>query len=166
MSFFGQHEFAGAGERLEPGFSQSRQLIFAITIGEHGERIKVEPVITGLIERFQDARFVRVPAAPLEQRISLVAPVASEVSLQQIHHGPEMTSFFNVRLEKIAQVIERRTGVAQLSLLFDGSRLSVSLGDDDAAERIAELTRYFLVSRRSVVITKADFGVSLLRFEE
>src|SRR5205807_9469885 len=50
MSFFGQHELAGARQRLEPGFSQSRKLILAVAVGKHRERIKVEPGVTRLIE--------------------------------------------------------------------------------------------------------------------
>src|SRR5437870_13399304 len=119
MRFFGQHEFTGARQRLESRLSQSRELILAVTIRKHRESEKVQPVVARLIECFEDARFVRIAAAPLQQRISLIAAVAAKISVQQINHGPEMPALFDVYLKKIAQVVKRRTSVAELSLLLD-----------------------------------------------
>ena len=56
--------------------------------------------------------------------------------------------------------------MTELSLLFDGGRLSVALRDDYAPQRVAKLSRHFLISRRSVVVTKANPGIRLCRFEE
>ena len=67
MRFFGQHELAGARQRFESGFSQRRQLILAVAIGEHREREKVEPVVARLIEGFEDARLVGIAAASFQQ---------------------------------------------------------------------------------------------------
>ena len=68
MRFFGQHELAGARERLEPGFGQRRKLILAVAIREHREAEKVEPVVAGLIEGFEDARLVGIAAASFQAK--------------------------------------------------------------------------------------------------
>ena len=59
-----------------------------------------------MIEGFQDARLVGIAAAPFQQRVRFVAAVAAEISLQQIHHGPEVAAFFDVHLKQIAHVVE------------------------------------------------------------
>src|SRR6185369_7820747 len=63
MRFFRQHELARARERLEARFSERRELILAVAIGEHREREEVEPVVAWLIERFEYAWLVRISAA-------------------------------------------------------------------------------------------------------
>ena len=72
-----------------------------------------------MIEGFENARLVGIAAASFEQRVGFVATIASEVTVQQVDHGPEMTALFDVYLKQIAQVVKRRTRLAELSLLFD-----------------------------------------------
>src|SRR5262249_61918804 len=105
------------------------KLIFTIAICKHREGEKIQPVITWLIEGFQDARLVGIATAPLEQSISFITTVAAKVSVQQVNHGPEVTAFFNVHLKQISQVVKRGTRVAELSLLLHGSRFGITLRD-------------------------------------
>jgi len=61
-----------------------------------------------------------------EQLLGFLAPVAAEVSVEQVDHRPEVAAFLDVDLEEIAQVVQRRAGVAEQALLLDGRRLGVS----------------------------------------
>ena len=113
MRFLSQHELTRARQGLESRFSQSRKLILAIAIREHSERIEIQPVVARLIESLEDARLVGIAAATFEQSIGFVAAIAAKVSVQQVNHRPKMPALFNVHLKQIAQVVERRTGVAE-----------------------------------------------------
>src|SRR5207244_10854064 len=99
MRLFGKHELAGAGQRLETGLSQRRKLILAIAICKHREAKEIEPIITRLVESFEDARFVGISTSSFEQSIGFIATIATKVTLQQINHGPKMTALFDVYLE-------------------------------------------------------------------
>ena len=87
------------------------------------------------------------PGAALEQLLGLLAAVAAEVGVQQVDHRPQVAALLDVDLEQVAQVVQRRRGVAEQALLLDGGRLGVALGDDDAAQRVAELARDLLPRR-------------------
>ena len=80
--------------------------------------------------------------------IGFVATVATEVTVQQIDHGPKVPAFLDVHLKEVAKIVKRRTRLAELSLLFDGSGFSVALRDDDPSQSIAKLAGYFLISGR------------------
>src|SRR5882672_1779540 len=112
MRFLRQHELARARQRLETGFSERRELILAVAICKHREAEKVEPVVAGLIKSFENARLVGIAAAALEQRVGFVATVASKVALQQVNHGPEVTTLLDVYLKQVALIIKRRAGLA------------------------------------------------------
>src|SRR5882672_3774848 len=86
--------------------------------------------------------------------------------MQQVNHCPKMTALFDVDLKKIPHVVERRTGVTELPLLFDRSRLSIALRDDDPAQRVSEFAGDFLISWCAIVITKANLRVRLRRLEK
>ena len=86
--------------------------------------------------------------------------------MQQIDHGPKVPAFFDVHLKKVAQIVKRRTRLAELSLLFDGRGFGVALRDDDSSQRIAKLAGHFLICRLSVVVAEADLGVGLRWFEK
>src|SRR5436309_14529066 len=77
-----------------------------------------------------------------------------------------MTAFFDVNLKKISQVVKRWTGVAELTLLLNGSRLSIALRDDDASQRITKFAGHFLICRRAVVVTETNFRVRFSGFKE
>src|SRR5262245_37020397 len=159
VSLFGQHEFAGAGQRLESRFGQRAKPILAVAVGEQRESIKVQPVVARLIEGLQDARLVGVAAAALQQLFGLLTPVASEISVQQIDHRPQMAALLDVNLKQVAQVVKRRAGVSELSLLFDRGRLGVALCDDDATQRIAKFAWNFLIRVFAVVVAEANLRV-------
>ena len=59
--------------------------------------------------------------------------IAAEIGVQQIDHGPKVATFLNVNLKDIAEVVERGTSLAKQALLFDRSRLGVTLGYDQTA---------------------------------
>src|SRR5689334_8177380 len=166
MRFFREHETARAREWFETGFSERGKLILAVAIGKHREREEVEPVVAWLIERFENARLVGIAAAAFEQRVGFVAAVAAEVAVQQINHGPQMATFFDVHLKQIAQVVKRRTRLAELSLLFNWRGFGVALRDDDASQRVAKLAGHFLVRGAAVVVAKTDDGVGFSWFEK
>src|SRR5689334_4827494 len=114
MRFLREHEATRARERFETGFSQSRKLILAVAIREHREREEVEPVVARLIERFENAWLVGITAATFEQRVGFVTTVTSEVTMQQVDHGPQMPAFFDVHLKQVTQIVKRRTRLAEL----------------------------------------------------
>src|SRR6185436_18231708 len=91
-------------------------------------------------------------------RFRLLAAVAAEIAVQQVHHRPEMAPFFHVHLIDVAQVVQRRAGHAEHALLFDGGRFGVTLCDDDAAERRSILARYVLPGRTSLVRSEVDLA--------
>ncbi len=66
--------------------------------------------------------------------------------MEQVDHRPQVTALFDVDLEEVAQVVERRRGLAELALLLDARRLGVGLRHDDAAEDAAELAGHLVPS--------------------
>ena len=77
-----------------------------------------------------------------------------------------MPALFDVHLEKIAQVIQRRRGVPQHALLLDRCRLSVALGNDQAAQGSTVLARNLLPDFLAVVVPKADLAIKITVGEE
>ena len=71
-----------------------------------------------------------VAGVPLEHLVGLVAAVAAEVAVQQVHHRPQVAALLDVDLEQVAQVVQARRGEAQVALLLDRRRLGVALHDD------------------------------------
>src|SRR5260370_30012995 len=55
MRFFGEHEAAGAGERVEAGFSEGAELEFAVAVGEESKHVEGEPIGRGLVENAGEA---------------------------------------------------------------------------------------------------------------
>jgi hypothetical protein len=104
-----------------------------------------------------------VAAAAREQFLGLLAPVASEVTLQQVDHRPQMASLFDVYLEQIAKVVERRRGTSQMALLFDRGGFGVALRDDDAAQLLAVFAGHLLPGIQFGMIAEADFALELRR---
>jgi hypothetical protein len=74
--------------------------------------------------------------------------------VQQVDHRPQVAAFLDVDLEQVAQVVERRRGVAEQALLLDRRRLGVALGDDQAAQQVAELAGHLLPGRLADVSPK------------
>jgi len=94
-----------------------------------------------------------------EQLLGFLAAVAAEVGVQYVHHRPKMPPFLDVDLEEIAQIVERRAGVAQPVLLFDGSGLGVALRDDEAAELRAEFAGHLLPHPLAEGVPEADRAI-------
>ena len=84
---------------------------------------------------------IGVAGAAAQQFIRLLAAVAAEIFLQQVHHRPEMAALLDIDLEQVAQVVERRRGLAEMALLLDGGGLGVALDHDQAAQHGAVFAR-------------------------
>src|SRR5215468_9047393 len=70
-----------------------------------------------------------------------------------------MAALLDVHLKQVAQVVKRRAGVSELSLLFNRSRLCVTLRDDDAPQRIAKFAWDFLIRGFAVVVAETNLRV-------
>ena len=99
MRLFGEHELAGAGQRVESRLRQRRQLILAVAVGEESEHQIRQPVGGGLVESPQDAGTVDVAGMTRQQQFGLFPPVAPEIGVQQIDHRPQMAPLFHIDLE-------------------------------------------------------------------
>jgi len=73
-----------------------------------------------------------------------------------------VTAFLDVDLEEVAQVVERRRGLAQKALLLDACGLGVALRDDQAAQGRAQLARHVLPGRLALVVAIGDLPVGIL----
>ena len=104
VRFFGQHEAAGARQRVEPALAETRQLVLAIAVGEEREHEVREPVRRALVEGAQDPGFVAIPRATLEERLRFLSTVTAEVGLEQIDHRPEAVSYTHLTLPTIYSV--------------------------------------------------------------
>src|SRR5260370_39451435 len=166
MGFFREHEPASAGQRIKTGLRESAKLEFAVAVGEKRKHIKGQPIRRGLVERGKNARIVGVTGSPGEQGFGVLAAIAAKISVEQIHHGPQVTPFFDVHLENVPQVVHRRARRAEHSLLLHGSGFGVSLSDDHPAQSRAIFTRHFLPSRLSFVHSEIHFAFFITRLQE
>ena len=163
MRFLGQHEAAGARERIEAGLRQALELHLAVAVGEEGEHVEREPVRRRLVEGAEHARLVGVAGAALQQLLGLLAAVAAEILLQDVDHGPEVAALLDVDLEHVAHVVERGRGLAEMALLLDRGRLGVALDDDQAAQHGAVFARHLLPGGLAAVPAEGNLAVLLLR---
>ena len=166
VRLLGQHELGGARQRVEAAFGQRAQLELAVAVGEVGEHEEGQPVGRLLVEGLQDARVVLLAAAARQQGLALLAPIAPEVLVQQIHHGPQVAAFLDVDLEQVAQVVHAGRRQAQVALLLDAGRLGVTLGDDDAAQVGAVLAGHVLPGRFAQMVAEVDLAVLFRRVQE
>src|SRR6185436_9216496 len=107
----------------------------------------------------EDSRLVPVAALPLEQFFGLVAAVAPEVGMQQVHHRPEMTALLDVHLKEIAEVVQAGTALTEPPLLLDTGRLRITLGDDQPSQLIPEFPGYVLPDRTPHQIAKPNAAI-------
>ena len=107
-----------------------------------------------------------VAGAALQQFLRLLAAVAAEIFLQDIDHRPEVAAFLDIDLEDVAQVVERRRGLAEIALLLDRGRLGVALDDDEAAQHRAIFAGHVLPGRLAVVAAERDVAALFLRREQ
>ena len=161
-----QHEARGARERIETRFGERAELELAIAVGEVGEHEVRQPVGRPLVERAEDPRIVRVARTPREKRFGFLAAVAPEIGVQQIHHRPQMTALFDVHLKEIPQVVERRRGEPEMTLLLDRRGLRVALCHDEPAQVCAMLPGHFLPRRVPLVCAEVDLAIGLGGIQE
>ena len=166
MRLFGQHEAAGARQRIETGLRQAVQLHLAVAVGEIGEHEERQPVRRRLVEGAQHARAIGIARTAAQQLVGLLAAVAAEIFLQQIDHRPEMAAFLDIDLEQVAQIVKRGRGLAEMALLFDRGRLGVALDHDQAAQHGAMFARHFLPCRLAIMLAERDDAVLFLRREQ
>ena len=100
-----------------------------------------------------------LPLRRCEQSLRFLPPVAAEVAVEQVDHRPQVPALFDVHLEQVAHVVQRRGGVAQQPLLLDARGLGVGLGDDDAPQHAAQLARHVLPRRLAVEIAAGHDAV-------
>src|SRR5215470_8887156 len=91
-----------------------------------------------------------------QKLLGLLAPVAAKIGVEQIHHRPKMPSFFDIDLEQVAQVVERRAGKAEPALLLNRRRLGIALGNDEPPQARPVLARHLLPDRLANVVAKTD----------
>ena len=163
VRFLGQHEAAGARQRIEARLRQAFELHLAVAVGEEREHVERQPVRRRLVEGAEHARLVGVAGAALQQLLGLLAAVAAEIFLQQVDHRPEVAAFLDIDLEHVAHVVERRRGLAEMALLLDRGRLGVALDDDQAAQHGAVFARHLLPGRLAEMLAERNLAVLLLR---
>ena len=156
MRLLRQHETRRACQRIERAFGQRQQLRLAVAVGKHREREEVQPRVDRFVEGLEHAWRVVVAAAALEQGLGLVATVAAEIRVQQVHHGPEVTALLHVDLEEVPQVVQARTMGAKRTLLLDAGRLRVALDHDEPSQLVPELPRHLLPHRVALEVAEAD----------
>src|ERR1700675_1339184 len=93
------------------------------------------------------------------ERLRFLAAVAAEVAVQQIHHRPEVATFLDIDLEQVAQIVERRAGETQMTLLFDRRRFGVALSDDEPPQVGAIFARHFLPCRLALVCAEVHLAL-------
>ena len=156
MRFFGQHEAAGARQRIEAAFGERCELHLAVAVGEEGEHEERQPVRRLFVECAEDARIVDLSALALEQRLRLLAAVLAEIFDEQINHRPKVAALLDVDLEQVAHVVEARRRCAEVALLLDRSGLGVALHDDQPAQQRPVLARHFLPRRLALVAAERN----------
>jgi hypothetical protein len=166
VRLFGQHEAAGARQRIEPRLGEAFELHLAVAVGEEGEHEERQPVRRRLVEGAEHARRILAARAPTQQFVRLLAAIAAEIFVQKVDHRPEMTAFLDVDLEQIAHVVERRRGLAEIALLFDRSRFGVTLDHHQAAQHGAVFARDILPGRLADMLAERDGTIFLLGCKE
>jgi hypothetical protein len=152
--------------RIEAALGERGELILAVAIGEHREHEEREPVRGRLVERAEDTRFVGITRAALEQLLGFITAIATEVRVKEIDHRPQVTALLDVDLEQVAQIVERGRGATERALLLDARGLGITLGDDEAAQAVAELARDLIPHGLAGEIAEAMDPTFDLRLEE
>ncbi len=150
----------------KPGLRQAFELHLAVAIGEEREHEERQPVRRRLVEGAEHARRFRRTGAAAQQIIGLVAAVAAEILVQQIHHRPQVTAFLDIDLEQVAHVVERGRGLAEMALLLDRSRLGIALDHDQTAKQRAVLARHFLPGGFAEMLAEIDLATFFRRRQQ
>src|SRR5437660_546736 len=67
-----------------------------------------------------------------------------------------MPSLFDIDLEEVAQVVKRRAGKPEPTLLLDRSGFGIAMGHDQSAQARAMLARHLLPHRLANCVAKTD----------
>ena len=81
--------------------------------------------------------------------------------MQQVHHCPQVAALFDVDLEQVAEIVERRSRRTEQPLLFDGGGLCVALHHNQPTQIGAELARHLLPDGLTLTVAEADSPVRL-----
>ena len=73
-----------------------------------------------------------------------------------------MPSFLDIHLKQIAEIVKRRTGRTEQTLLFHRGRLCIPLSHDNAAKRRLIFSGNILPCRFAHVIAEAPFLLRML----
>ena len=115
-----------------------------------------------LIEGGENARVIGVAGAPLKQVLCFFASVFPEITMEQVDHRPEMTSFFYVHLKEVAHVVQRGSSFPQQALLFDRCRFGVALRHNNPAKRRTILARNVLPGGLTLMIPEMDLAIVIV----
>src|SRR5262249_3217039 len=157
---------AGPRQRVESRLGERAQLVLAIAVGEVSEHEEREPIGRLLVEGAQDARIVGISRPALEQRLGLLAALATEGGVPKVDHSPQVAAVVDVDLERVPEVVQRRAGEPQVTLLLDGSRLGVALRYDEPPQVRAMLAWNFLPRSLALVCAEVDIAAGLGRREK
>ena len=102
----------------------------------------------------------------MQQLFRLLAPIASEIFLQDVDHGPEVAALLDVHLEDVAQVVERGRGIPEMPLLLDRCGLGIALNHHQPAQHGAVFAGNFLPSRLAQMMSERNLAGLLLRSEQ
>ena len=81
------------------------------------------------------------------------------MGVEQVHHCPEVSAFFNVHLVKVPQVVQRWGRATELPLLLDRGWFGVALGHDQATQFRAVLPWDLGPSGQALVVPESDHAV-------
>ena len=166
MRLFGQHESAGARQRVKARLREAFQLHLAIAVSEIGKHEERQPIRRLFVEGTQHPwRFVRT-RRPAQQVICLFTTIFAEILEQQINHRPEVAAFLDIDLKEVAHVVKRRRGQAKEALLFYRPRLGIALNHDQALEHVAVLARHVVPYVFARMFTAGDLALLNLWREE
>ena len=156
VRLFLEHELARPRQRVERGLLERAELVLAVPVGEVGEHEERQPVRGLLVERAQDAGRVLAARVAVQQFLGLLTAFPAEVSVQQVHHRPQVPPLFHVHLEQVPQVIQARRGGAQVALLLDRGRFGVALDHDQPLQLRTVLPRHLGPHRLALVLAESD----------
>src|SRR5262249_57977689 len=104
--------------------------------------------------------------AALQWLLGLLTPVGTEIFLQDIDHGPQMPSLLDIDLKRVAHVVERGRGLAEMALLLDRGGLGVALDDDETAQHGAVFAWHLLPGGVAVVLAERNRAALLVRRQQ
>src|SRR5271156_6303100 len=77
-----------------------------------------------------------------------------------------MPALFDVDLEEVAQIVERRAGEPEIPLLLDRGGFRISLRDDDSTQVRSMLSGHVLPRRLALVVAEVDLALRVTGTQE